>query len=124
MAPDARGGCRGTNRDGSPCSAQPQRGRPWCVWHDPQLVERRAEWSRRGGHGKSNKARARKGLAGEAMSMRELHGLLSKAARDLVDGKLDPGPANALANIARSLEAVARTAELEAKVSGLERGAS
>jgi hypothetical protein len=94
-----------------------------CPWHSPELAERRAEWSRRGGVNSSNKARIRKQLPDATLSPTELQGLLSKALRDVLTGKLEPGPANAAGGLARALVTIRESAELEQRLSELERAA-
>lgn len=41
--------CTHEGRDGRPCSATPQRGKPLCFWHDPSTAEEAAEARRLGG---------------------------------------------------------------------------
>ena len=117
------GRCTGTNRDGSPCSGQARPGRPWCSWHDPQLDDQRAAWRQKGGTARSNKARARKQLPAESLTLPEVQGLLSVALKGLLAGRIEPGIANASANVARAIAAVAQVGELEERLRELEAAA-
>jgi hypothetical protein len=68
--------CRGTTRDGKPCAAHPRPGTDLCPWHSPDLAARRAEWSARGGAGRSNKQRAKRALPAEPLTAEEVHSYL------------------------------------------------
>jgi hypothetical protein len=91
-----------------------------CPWHDPAWDERRKEWSVRGGHGKSNAARAKKQMAFEAMTPAELQGYVAVALRGVMVGSITPGVANAVASLARAAVAVRAATELEARIEELE----
>ena len=112
-------GCRARNQAGAPCSAA-----VWqdhlCRWHHPGLEAERREWSRRGGRGKSNRARARRSLGDEAMTLGEVKGVLCRALRRVEAGQLEPGPANALASLARAITQVTEVSEIEERVAELE----
>jgi hypothetical protein len=111
--------CLATTKDGNPCAAKPWRG-DYCRWHSPQLAAQRREWSRRGGASRSNKARARKGLAGEALTMPEVSGLLSRALRKVEAGTMEPGVATAMATLARALVATQEAGVVEERLAALE----
>jgi hypothetical protein len=115
--------CKGQTKDGKPCAAKPRPGMDLCPWHSPELAERRTEWSRRGGVNSSNKARIRKQLPDAVLSPTELQGLLSKALRDVLTGKLEPGPANAAGGLARALVTIKESADLEERLAALEAAA-
>ncbi len=112
--------CSATTKDGKPCGAAPRPGRSFCPWHDPDLSTRRQAWSARGGQGKSSRKRATRDLAGAALTMPEVSGLLSIALRNVATGKMEPGPANALANLARALVATQQAGDLETRLAELE----
>ena len=114
------GPCSGTNKDGSACSGQARPGRAWCSWHDPQLDARRAEWRRRGGVSRSNRARATKALPADLMSMPELQGALCRALRRVESGELEPGRANAMAALARAITSVVEAGEVQDRLAALE----
>lgn len=116
--------CTGQNRDGRPCSATPRPGTEWCAWHDPSLTAERATWRRQGGQARSNASRARKALAGDVRDLTGLQATLLAALGKVERGELDAGPANAMANIARAVVAVAeatKAAEFEGRLADLER---
>ncbi len=111
--------CRATTRAGAPCAARPLPGQRLCPWHAPQLAERRAEWSRKGGEGKGNARRASKELP-PAMGGEELLATLTRVIRRVEAGELAPGPANAIANLARSMNATRELVELEQRLAAVE----
>lgn len=111
------GKCSGTNTDGTPCSAPPRPGSAWCVWHDPETKAQRAEWSKRGGAARSNQARARKALKGDVRDIAAVKASLLSALEKVEAGELDPGPANAMANLARAIVSVAGVADFEVQLS-------
>ncbi len=115
--------CRGTNAAGQPCDAKPVRPSGWCYWHDPALEANRAAGRRKGGAARSNKARARKQLPVEALTLPEVQGLLSVALKGVLAGRIEPGVANASANVARAIAAVAQAGEMEERIRELEAAA-
>ncbi len=111
-------GCRATNQAGRPCSAAVwQDG--WCRWHAPQLEQERREWSARGGRGKSNKQRAKKALPDNVLTPTEVQGMLGLALRGVLAGRLEPGVANAAANLGRALVAVREATTLADEVAAI-----
>ncbi len=115
--------CIGTNKSGKACSAKPLPGSDRCPWHHPAWAERRKEWSVRGGKGKSNEARARKRLAGVS-DMTDVKARLMVALGKVEEGELEPGPANAMANLARAIATVAGVADFEGQLADLRREVS
>ncbi len=114
------GRCAATNQTGKPCAATPRPGRSHCPWHDPALAAKRQAWSARGGQGKSNRRRASRDLAGQALTLPEVSGLLSGALQRVADGTMEPGRATALAALARAIVAVQEAGALEERLSQLE----
>jgi hypothetical protein len=112
--------CLGTTKDGKPCGAKPLPGSELCPWHDPAWAERRQEWSKRGGKGKSNEARARKRLSGELRDMGDVKARLMSALAKVEAGELESGPANAMANLARAIATIVQVGELEDRIQELE----
>ncbi len=112
--------CQAIAANGKPCAATPRPGRPYCLWHDPEAVETRRELSRKGGQGRSNAARLRKALPVETLTLGDVQGVLGKVLKDCTGGQIEPGVANAAANVARAIAAVAQAGELEARVERLE----
>ncbi len=118
MKPDQ---CQATTRTGGRCSAQAVDG-VHCPWHSTadEWVAKRSEWSAKGGANRSNRARARKSLDYAAMSPATLHGVLSKALTDVLRGTLEPGRANAVSGLARTLVTISEAVELETRLTALE----
>ena len=111
--------CTGYNKSGAPCRAQAWKDN-LCRWHHPDLEVQRAEERRRGGHARSNAARARKALAGELRDMGEVKTRLMIALTKVEAGELESGPANAMANLARAIATIVQVGELEDRIRELE----
>jgi len=112
--------CPAVNQDGSPCAARPSAS-GWCPWHDPALAEQRRENAIKGGRGRSSQARARKALKGGAGDLAGVQATLLAAIGKVEAGALDPGPANAMANLARAVVAVSGAADFDRRLAELER---
>ncbi len=115
--------CLGTNRDGKPCSAYVAEGDEWCQWHSPQRATERAEWARKGGSARSNKARARKQLAEQLMTIADIDALLCSALVKVAAGRLDPGVGTAMATISKTITTIRTAGDLERRLEELERAA-
>ncbi len=113
--------CVGTNRDGQPCSAHVYDGAEWCRWHDPARADDRAAWSRKGGAARSNKARARKQLADQAMSISDMDALLCLALKRVAAGTMEPNVGSAMAGIAKTVVGIRTTGDFEKRLEELER---
>ena len=111
--------CRAVNAAGSPCSAQPVRADGYCYWHSPALEAARAESRRRGGRQRSNQARAKRSLPAGVMTPLEVQGVLALALRDVLAGRIEPGVANAAANLGRALVAVREATTLAEELAEL-----
>jgi len=115
--------CTATTKSGAACSGTPLPGREWCWSHDPQLNQRRVEGQRRGGSHRSNAARAKRQFVAESLDSGQVLGLLSVALRGVLTGRLEPGIANAAANLGRAIVAVRESTETEARIASLEAAA-
>ncbi|MDP9357795.1 MAG: hypothetical protein M3R02_21405 [Chloroflexota bacterium] len=115
--------CKGANAAGQPCDAKPVRPSGWCYWHDLALEAERTEGRRKGGAARSNRARAKKRLPAESLTLQEVQGLLSVALKGVLAGRIEPGIANASANVARAIAAVAQAGEIEERITALEAAA-
>ncbi len=116
---DGKGGkCHAVSRSGRPCGATVVAPSGMCAWHAPEWAERRREWSRKGGEGRSNKRRAAKQIA-EPMTPAELQSLLGVVLRGVIAGRLEPGVANAAANLGRALVAVREATTLADEVAAI-----
>jgi hypothetical protein len=105
--------CVGTNKSGKPCSAKPLPGSDRCPWHDPAWDERRRAWSIRGGHGKSNAARAKKQLPAGVLSNDQLRGVLGVTIVKVLKGDVEPGVGSSVASLARAYVAVTEAGAIE-----------
>ena len=105
--------CVGTNKSGKACSAKPLPGSDRCPWHDPAWDERRKEWSVRGGHGKSNRARAKKALPAGVLSNDELRGVVGITIAKVLQGTVEPGVGSSVASLARAYVAVTEAGAVE-----------
>ena len=111
--------CSGRNKDGSACRARAQRGSPYCLAHDPQRVTDLAAWRKQGGKASSNASRARKQLAGDVRDMAGVKARLMVALAQVESGQMDPGPANAMANLARAIATISGVADFELHLADL-----
>jgi hypothetical protein len=93
------------------------------LWHDPDRESEREGWRRRGGANRSSRARARKQLADSVLSIADIDGLLCRSLVMVAGGKMEPGPANALAGLAKAITAIRTSGELERRLEELEAAA-
>src|SRR5688572_16501470 len=106
--------CKATTTAGAPCSAQPVRADGYCWWHSPALTNERDEARRRGGAARSNKARAKKQLPAGVLTNDELLGFVGLSIKGVLAGKIEPGVANSVANLARAYIVVEEAGAVEA----------
>ena len=109
-------GCTATTQGGAPCNAQAWQ-EELCRWHHPSLAAERKEWSRKGGHERSNASRARKALPRD---LRDTLDALYRVLQGVEDGTVEPARANAVATVARAIVAVQEVGELERRLGELE----
>lgn len=112
--------CRMTNKDGKPCSAKPRKETDLCPWHTPEIAAARGDASRRGGLGRSNKARLAKTLPRADLSAAELVGLLGGVYLEIIAGEREASQGPSLASLARTMLEVRRVADLEGKLAAIE----
>lgn len=113
--------CRATTKQGLPCSAQPIRPSGFCFWHDPALAAEHQANRRKGGHGRSNTARAAKKLPTD---VRDTLNVLLRTLGRLEADEMEPGRAQAIASVARAIVTAHETASLEDRLSALEAAVS
>lgn len=94
--------CNAIAKSGSRCSRPALAGSQWCLMHDPASAEVRREAARKGGHARSNKARAAAQVP-DAMTPADLAGYLSLMLKKTMVGSLEPKVATAIATLARAL---------------------
>ncbi len=111
--------CKATTVAGSACSAQPVRPDGFCYWHSPALTTERDAARRRGGEHRSNRLRAAKAMPA-ALTSDDLLVTLSRVIAKTENGEIEPGPANAISSLARAMNAIRETTELERRLSDLE----
>lgn len=113
--------CRGTTAGGSPCKNDATPGSLYCAWHDPQRVQERKEWSRKGGRASSTQKRLSRLIQdADELSTGDCLRLVSGAMMMLMEGTLDPSHLSALASAAKTLDAIRTTSELQARLDALE----
>lgn len=116
-------GCKGINRDGTPCQARPFADQAYCPWHDPNRQEALTESRRLGGHNKSREARAKKLLAAGMQDLGDVRDVLMLAILECRGGKIDPKMLTAIATAARASMALTVGVELEEQIAEAQRAA-
>ncbi len=111
--------CQAITKNGSPCGATPVPGDTLCAWHSPAWAEKRREWSKKGGAGRSNQARAKKQLPDNVLTLQEVQALLGLTFKGVISGRIEPGVGTAAASIAKAMVAVAGVAEIEGQIAEL-----
>lgn len=114
--------CRHPTKAGAPCSAAHYRD-GYCRWHHPDLEGQRQAERAAGGKAKSNRARARKKLSEQVMSIDDLDGLLCTAITQVAEGEMDPGVGSAMAGIAKTVVGIRATSDFEKRLEALESAA-
>jgi hypothetical protein len=112
-----RATCRATKRNGDPCRSTAVLASGFCTAHDEAYRESRSEQSAKGGRHKSNRERAARNLPDDLRGVGER---LLNAMQDLIDGKLDPKKATALASLANAYRGVFETGTLSAKLDAID----
>jgi hypothetical protein len=111
--------CKAPNRTGKPCSATHFRD-GYCRWHHPDLEAQRQAERAAGGQARSNRARARKQLAEQLMTIDDLDALLCSALVKVAGGRIEPGVGSAMATIAKTITGIRQAGELERRLEQLE----
>lgn len=112
--------CRGVRKDGSPCRAKPRPGRHLCWAHDASLGGKRQKAREKGGRNKRTEVRLTKLLPAPLASMLAL---LTQAAHDVYEGKLDPRCGVAIATISTAMVRVYEADKVEDRLVALEKAA-
>ena len=95
-----RATCTATRKDGTPCTAGAQQGRPYCWGHDPDLAEQRRAKSAQGGTNKATIRRLERRMPGD---LRPVLDHLYGALEGLQTGETDPKTATAMASVASAI---------------------
>src|SRR5215208_4861759 len=107
--------CSAITKGGSRCSRPALAGKQHCLMHDPESAELRREAGRKGGHARSNAARAAKVLQ-PALTTDDLLVTLSNIIRKAEKREIEPGIVNCISGAARQ-----RSASTPASANGWER---
>ena len=116
--------CTATKRDGTPCRSFAVAD-GWCQAHHPERTEAHREATRRGGESRSATRRAARAWAmtGEQIRQDDLPAILRACLLDVRLGKIEPGVAGAIANLARVSVQLTADLELDARLQRLEQAA-
>ncbi len=117
--------CNALTKAGRPCKGRLLPGRPYCMSHDPEHADQRAEGQRKGGEARANARRAAKvwTTLGEQMTPDQLPAILRACMFSVKSGTMEPAQATAIANLAKTSVSITNEIELEARISALERAA-
>jgi hypothetical protein len=109
--------CRGTRRDGLPCTVKAlQSG--FCFAHDPGLAAKRQAAYASGGTNKGTAQRLNKLMPA---SLKPVLATLLQALDETHSGELEPKQASAMASVASAIGRLYGLAEMEQRLSDLER---
>lgn len=109
--------CKGTKKDGTPCTATTLDAAGFCFAHSPSREAERAEARAKGGRNSSSLARISKLVPARLGPIFER---LERVMVEVHEGTLEPARANALANVARAAAAVLTSGEIEQRLRDLE----
>lgn len=109
--------CLGINQRGERCRATPMRDSPYCMRHNPELTQQRAEWDSNAGKSKSNAARAAKRLPAD---LQDTLKTLYRALGALEAGEMEPARASAMASVCRAIVTVFEMGDAERRIAEIE----
>ncbi len=117
--------CNVPTKAGKPCKGRLLPGRLYCMSHDPEHADQRAEGQRKGGEARANARRAAKAWAtiGEQLTPADLPAILRSCMFSVKSGHLGPAQASAIANLAKVSIGITAEIELEQRIAALERAA-
>ena len=121
--------CRGIKKNGEPCKAEAQAGRPYCFFHDPTKAQERHDSKVAGG--KAGKlatlatVKPWRGVAGDVDVLKsvtpvELVDLLCNTIDDVRTGAIDPKVANAVGYLAGVIVKIQEQEALVERLSAIE----
>lgn len=115
--------CLAQTKAGAPCTNVALPGRLHCRFHDqePDSIEQRREWSKRGGQERSTLKRAAKRIPPTLQGVQEV---LHRALAGLESGEMEPARATAMGNVARALVTLTEAADFEQRLAELEKTAA
>lgn len=119
------GKCTAQTKSGEPCRGNVLPGRPYCMAHDPEIAEQRADGQRRGGEARANARRAvRQWLAiGSVITEDDLKPILYSCIVAVRTGQMEPSQATAIMGLAKTAVSISHDLELEARIAALEEAA-
>ncbi len=114
--------CNALTKAGRPCKGRVLPGRPYCMSHDPEHADQRAEGQRKGGEARANARRAAKVWAamGDQITADQLPAILRACMFSVKSGAMEPSQATAIANLAKTSVAITNEIELEQRIAALE----
>jgi hypothetical protein len=117
------GKCNAFTKAGKPCKGRLLPDRLYCMSHDPEHADLRAEGQRKGGEARANARRAARQWAavGEQLSAADLPAILRACMFSVRAGALEPAQASAIATLAKTSITITAEIELEQRIAALER---
>ena len=117
--------CNAITNSGNPCKGRSLPGRSYCISHDPEFADRRAEGQRKGGEQRSNARRAAKQWAaiGEQVSVTDLPAILKACMFSVKSGAMEPAQASAITGLAKAAVSISNEIDLEARIAAPEQAA-
>ena len=113
MATSGLPGCKQAKADGKPCRAGARPGSRYCIFHDPELADMRAEARRAGGRRRCPRAVVLSDAEDLPLqNAADVTALLGKAINEVRQGKLDPKVANAIGFLAGVLLRALETSDI------------
>lgn len=125
--------CKARRKDGEPCHAEAQAGRPYCFFHDPDRAEARKESKVKGGKaGKLATLPIVKPWRGQpgavdvlrGVTLAELENLICDTIDDVRTGAIDPRVANAVGYLATAVVKIKQVDALEERLAAIEEALS
>ena len=114
--------CNAITKAGTPCKGRLLPGRSYCMAHDPDHADLRAEGQRKGGEARANARRAAKQWAaiGEQVSASDLPAILKACMFSAKAGAMEPAQASAITGLAKVAVSISNEMELEQRLARLE----
>jgi hypothetical protein len=108
QAPNKKPRCEFISKTGSRCHADPQTGKDWCFFHDPEQKKKQAEARKQGGEARSRQTEPEITLPPDLpvvrlATSRNVFDLLAETVRHLQCGEMDIHAAKALAYLSSLL---------------------
>lgn len=116
------GKCNAVTAAGKQCKGKVLPDRAYCMAHDPEYADRRAEGQRKGGEARANAKRAAKQWAaiGEQITPEQLPAMLRACMISVKAGTLEPAQATAIAALAKTSVSLIQDLDHEARIRALE----